>query len=135
MALIQWDISLSVGVKHIDDQHKELVELVNRFYKAIDEKKSETLIVKTVKDMKVYALYHFKTEENYFKQYKYPDTGLHMRQHAFFMRRVEAFQERIDNNEKLESAEIIKFLFVWFVNHIQQSDKKFYPFFLEYGPK
>ncbi len=43
MPLVKWNEKLSVGVSIIDDEHKNLVEMLNELYDAMLSKKSEAL--------------------------------------------------------------------------------------------
>ena len=42
MAFIAWDDKLMTGIKSVDDQHKNLVEMVNELHDAMSVGKRET---------------------------------------------------------------------------------------------
>ena len=37
MSLIHWDNTLSIGIKTVDDQHKRLVEIMNKLNDALEQ--------------------------------------------------------------------------------------------------
>ena len=69
MAFLDWDDSLSVNVTEIDDQHKKLIGTLNDLYDAMDDGKGNDVLGKILKELTDYTVYHFQTEENYFKKF------------------------------------------------------------------
>jgi hemerythrin len=63
MALMTWGPKLSVGVPQIDDQHKKLIELVNRLNEAMIAGHGRDLIGSTLSELVKYTQYHFACEE------------------------------------------------------------------------
>ena len=67
---IKWNPIYSVNVKEIDDQHKQIVTLINSVHDAkinsIEECKN--CVSKFVQELKKHSVIHFRTEEKYFQQ-------------------------------------------------------------------
>ncbi len=121
--LLQWKEEYSVGIDHIDQDHKKLLSLLNRFTTAYDYAMTESFEKDALEDLVNYTKYHFEREESLMQQYDYPDFDAHQQQHREMIKQVEHFVELY--NEKGHDAlnEISDFLTQWLINHINGTDK------------
>ncbi|WP_206486193.1 bacteriohemerythrin [Thalassotalea sp. G2M2-11] len=120
MTLIKWDDeTLSVGIRHIDKQHKTLVNYINELATLIDNQADHTQLDEIYSQLVQYTQYHFASEEHYFETLSNNDLALHKLQHKHFL-------EELDNFKKEPvSIDLLHFLLDWLVVHIQCEDKKF----------
>ena len=128
MALITWSDQLSVNIKEIDDQHKCLVELVNRLHAAMKAGKGNSVIGPILSDLLSYTSFHFATEEKYFRQYAYPEYRRHKMEHDELTQKTKALNESCAEGKLTITLEVMNFLRDWLRNHILVSDKKYAPF-------
>ena len=135
MALIKWDDSLSVKVAKIDLQHQKLVWMINQLSDAMKQGKGKDVLGKIVNDLIGYTATHFKTEEDYFNQFRYPETDSHKKEHIAFVQKVTEFKDGFEKGKLSLSIEIINFLSNWLQNHIKGTDKKYSQFFNGKGLK
>lgn len=133
MALIDWDDNYSVNVAEIDDQHKKLVNMLNKLYGSTINGNSHEILSDILHGLSEYTVYHFSTEEKYFEQFNYKFTKEHKAQHQNFVKKVLDFQDKFDNNESEITVELIKFLVDWVTEHIMDSDHKFKKCFNDNG--
>ncbi len=82
---IQWDRSLAVGVKLVDEQHQELFRMVDGLMEALLRGQSKGELEKLLGFLGRYVVDHFGTEERLMAQYGYPDAPKHEQQHADFV--------------------------------------------------
>jgi len=122
--MIQWNESLSVGVKEIDEQHQSLVEMINSLYEAMKGKEDKDFIKSLVTKLKNYAIYHFDTEENYMQKHQYIAFADHKAKHKDFCIKVFEIENSIKSSQNSVSMEILNFLTDWLINHINSTDKK-----------
>ena len=88
--MIEWEKTFSINYEKIDEQHKELIRLINKIEillekSELDEKSffdEMNIIMDKIID---YTEYHFKTEESLFKKYKYPNADMHISKHEDFI--------------------------------------------------
>ncbi len=114
MNLIVWTDSLSVGIPIIDEQHKQLISIINDLYAALD-----TLVLEhSLQKLSDYVVYHFSTEENIMRTCDYPDRLIHEDEHKALTEQVVAFTK--DNS----IPELLLFLRDWLNNHILGTDKQ-----------
>ena len=135
MALIQWNAGLSVGIVEIDRQHQRLVEMINDLNDAMKQGKGKDVLGKIINGLTNYTGTHFRIEEKYFDQFRYPDANNHKKAHLDFTKKVTEFKDGFDKGNISLSIEIMNFLSNWLQNHIKGIDKKYGPFFKEKGLK
>jgi hemerythrin-like metal-binding protein len=136
MARFEWNDSLSVGVKVIDEQHKVWIEHLNSLSAAIGAHQEARIISETLNFMVDYVEFHFAAEEKSMAAQNYPAFAEHKLRH-------EAFRNRLKELLLLEFGEedavsrlgdsINNFQISWLRNHIQQTDMLFAAFLREKG--
>jgi hemerythrin len=134
MALISWNDSLCVKVREIDQQHKQLISMINELHDTMKQGKSKDVIDKILEGLFNYSVTHFKTEENYFDRFGYAEKENHKMEHAAFIKKIADFN-KVDNAKHGLSIEIMNFLSDWLKNHIKVVDMKYSQFFNEKGLK
>ncbi len=133
MALITWEDSLSVGVAEIDQQHQQLISLINQLYDAMKQGKGKDVAGKIIDSLIDYTVVHFQTEEKYFEQFGYPETESHKQQHAAFVQQVSDFKEGFVKGKIALSIDMMNFLSEWLQKHIKGSDQQYTQFFQANG--
>ena len=128
MVFIEWVESYSVNIKEIDDQHKKLIEILNRVHDAMKAGQGKKAISGALSELIDYTSYHFKTEENLFQQYGYPDLIKHTEEHDELTRKAIDLKASFDKGRLINNIEIIIFLKDWLNTHILDTDKKYSEF-------
>jgi len=123
--LILWSEGYSVNHTEIDNQHKKLIELINRLYNIYLDQKHETEIKSVVDEIKKYAQYHFKTEENLFVLKKYKNSAEHIKLHQSFIEEFEDILKSYNGLSLVLTMKTMTFLQRWLTNHIIKEDKKY----------
>lgn len=135
MGDIQWDYSLSVGVKQIDDQHKMLIEKLKDLSEAIRFGHEQDKILKTLGFMIDYTDFHFTAEEKLMAEHDYPGLEDQKKQHEEFKTTLNNILEDLNEdgptNDLAESINV--FLINWLRGHIKGSDQKIGEYFVEKG--
>ncbi|MBI5306626.1 hemerythrin family protein [Candidatus Wolfebacteria bacterium] len=125
MSLINWENSYSVGVNEIDVQHKNLFNLINSLYDAMNQSKETNILNSVMKNLIDYADYHFKTEEKYFDQFNYEKKEIHKEQHKVYQEKISQFVKKMENEKNIIAFDILDFLEDWWLQHINKSDKEY----------
>jgi hemerythrin-like metal-binding protein len=133
MALIEWENYYSVGISIIDKQHQRLIIIINDLADAMRQGKGREITKQIINDLKNYTLEHFTTEENYFKEFDYPDTEEHIKEHHDFIDKVNMFQTDFEAGKIGLSVKIMHFLSDWLKQHILETDKKYSDFLISKG--
>jgi hemerythrin-like metal-binding protein len=74
--------------------------------------------------MTKYALDHFKTEEAYMRKFECEEFQLHKKEHKGFIMKTVEFCNRTMNGEYDIANDLLDYLQLWLVNHVQGTDKK-----------
>ncbi len=125
MSLIEWSEELSVNIKEIDEQHKQLLEMINEFDRAVEEKKEEEIIDKTLDSLIDFASDHFKKEEELLEKYKFPELEDHREQHHRFLEDLFNIYKRSKDGEKDVPTRIAFFFGELLIKHLLEEDKKY----------
>jgi hemerythrin-like metal-binding protein len=120
-----WNTNMSVGVKASDDDHKKLIELLNRLYGGMKGGQGRQVVGKVLDDLIIYTKSHFAREEVLFDRTGYPAALEHKKQHRELVRQAEELQARYKSGESALSIETLDFLKDWLNNHIQGTDKQY----------
>ena len=132
---LEWRQNFSVGISEIDDQHKKILSIINDLYKVGNSNLKKDDLVSTIKTLKEYADYHFRTEQKYFDMYKYPKKQEHLGSHNYYIDKVNNLEKKcldsLNNNNLL--AELMEFLASWWIGHIQKEDMEYSLYFKEEG--
>ena len=133
MALLNWQSNYTVNVCEIDKQHQKLIEMINNLHDGMKAGKGKEVLGDILANLVKYTEFHFKYEEKLFKQYVYPETLAHKRQHSDLVNQVQNYKKSFESGESVLSMEIMSFLKVWLMDHIVGSDKKYSTFFNSRG--
>jgi hemerythrin len=132
MTKITWDDRLSVGIKKLDEQHKELIRAINALIEndGVDE---DEAVGNALDRMSRYADYHFKTEEQLMRQHAYPDYAAQESEHTEFKAKIASFCLDAMARKKALPDQLLNYLVNWLTHHILESDMKYKSYFNEKG--
>lgn len=131
--LIEWTEELSVGLQEIDEQHKVLLDLVNRLYKSIIRQTDSTVVDEVLVELIQYTRIHFAVEESLMRIFDYPLYEEHKQIHAELTKQVVDLHSKFSKGEVAIGMELLSFLRRWLTGHIMVEDKKYTSFFLQKG--
>ena len=131
---VVWDDVYSVGFEPIDNQHKELVKMINELFESCKQGTDEAdkAFFQTIKRAVEYARNHFTDEVKYMLQVDFPGLSEHRKQHDDFMATVIKVMHEFDEG-KTTPIELAQFLKKWLLNHIAISDKQYAPYLAKLG--
>jgi hemerythrin-like metal-binding protein len=133
--LMPWGPRLATDIGQIDDQHKELVRLVNLLHAAMRQQKGAQEVGRILDDLAKYTVFHFGFEETLFDRYRYPDTGNHKKFHQDLVAKVSAFQKDFNSGKASVTMELMDFLKDWLKGHIMGTDMAYAPFLKDHMAK
>ncbi len=125
IAQVEWKDEYSVGIESIDNDHKQLIYLLNQFTIAYDYAMNESFEAKAFYDLLEYTRYHFKREEELMQENSYPDFEAHKLQHEKMINQTEEFVRIYQEKGHDSLKEVSDFLTHWLINHINGTDKEY----------
>ena len=127
MTKVQWTQALAVGIEIIDEQHRSLIDRLNRMVAAVEERQGEREITGTLGFLIDYTTFHFSAEEGYMEKTGYPELPAHRKLHEEFIRTLNELKQ--DFEEEGSTKPLAKALNAllgnWLINHIRSVDRKF----------
>lgn len=123
---IQWKEAFSIGNTAIDHDHKKIIEIYNGIVESASKgENNRGECARYLTEMTNYALSHFKKEENYMQQFSYPEFKEHRHYHMEYIYEVSMFNLNFFDVGKKDTLKVLKFLRDWWINHIQNIDRKY----------
>jgi hemerythrin len=122
---VEWKPFYSVGDATIDDQHKQLLGMVEKLYVATQMGHDAARVQAVVDELVAYTMSHFEHEERIMWRCGYPDFDAHKALHDEMRRRSLEFQAK---PETLNEHDLLQFVKNWWVRHIQNQDRKYAPY-------
>jgi hemerythrin-like metal-binding protein len=123
----KWSADYSVNVAAIDEQHQELIAILNRLFIAVSKLEGDQAISGTLDSLTSYTEKHFALEESLMQQANYPDLDAHKAEHQRLLAQLDQFCKKQMLEEKHLHFEMLKFLKAWLKDHILRVDRKYYP--------
>ena len=127
MAFITWTVDIAVN-DEIDEQHKQLFDILNKLHAAVTNGVEQAQITQIFDSLIDYTVLHFDTEEKYFKEYDYPGTDDHKKEHKDLTEKALELQREYREGALTISFDLLDFLYDWLKDHTSDSDKKFAEF-------
>ncbi|MBF0291758.1 MAG: bacteriohemerythrin [Nitrospinae bacterium] len=126
----EWDpATLSVGVREMDNQHKRLVDIINKLYAEIHSGKSRQAASRALEALIDYAQTHLADEEAFQQRGGYPDYLAHKKLHDALRSKIAGLHQRYQQGDDGVLLDIVMFAKDWLFNHIQRVDKKYGDYF------
>lgn len=125
--VLPWNKNFETGVALVDEQHKRLVDLLNRLAFKIVHDSGDLELNQVIDELSDYAGYHFQSEEAVWEPCFHQDKWLitHKDAHNAFVMTV------TEVRKKLESGtcdglfeEVLRFLIQWLAQHILDNDMR-----------
>jgi len=133
MAVFAWSEKYSVGVGEIDDQHKQLIALIERLNGAMRLGQGKQVLGGILSELVKYVGTHFATEERLMKTYGYPEYEQHRDKHQKMTQRVLDIQDEFETNRTNITLDVMKYLENWVDKHILGTDMRYSSFFSQKG--
>ncbi len=125
VVFFKWLPAYSVNIKTIDDQHRELVNILNRLFIAVSKREGDKAIAGIFDALIAYTQTHFALEERLMRQAKYQGFDAHKLEHEKLLAQLDQLCRKHMLEEKPIYFEMLGFLKTWLREHIQGADTKY----------
>jgi hemerythrin-like metal-binding protein len=123
---IAWTAELETGLRQIDLQHQELVDLINEAALAHEQGRATEMLERILPKLSGYIIFHFSTEETLLASAGV--TGVHAtahrQMHHEFTDRIKQLKQASAEGNANALPELVEYLQRWLVNHIMVTDKE-----------
>lgn len=129
-AWVPFNSSHLIGIEEIDQQHRQLVSMVNQINQAIIAKTAQKSIERLFKELIAFTIFHFETEHRLMVRYAYPGLAVHDHDHEQLVDEVTRIASELPQGNDLLVLQTIK---DWLIGHIQNADKPLGAFLVKRG--
>lgn len=133
MGIMSWNETLDIGVKDMNNEHKNLLELMNELYDHFNAKASYKVQKGILDKLKDATVEHFEHEEKYMHKIGWDQLPQHQYIHKNLLETFGRHYQKFTESRTL-SDDFFHFLKFWLSAHIQGIDKK-YGEFVKSGKK
>ena len=124
--LKKWDDKYKIGIEIIDEQHKKIFDIANDAYDLLKNEfyvDKYDRIITILEELRDYAAFHFKTEEEYMAKIGYKRQFTQKIEHDKFVDKVNKINFKdIDKNQDEYIISILEFVVDWIESHILHKD-------------
>ena len=119
-----WSSQLETGIRQIDLQHQELIDIINEFEAAHVAGEDARAMNELLPRLAGYVIFHFATEESMLPgipggaEHK----AMHTEQHKAFKERFAKLKAMPGKDQRGETSAMLEYLKQWLVNHIMKTD-------------
>jgi hemerythrin len=125
-----------LDVSEIDQQHQELVSMLDRLNDAVKNHDSRKDIYRIIDDVISHTIAHFVTEERVMVQSGYPEIEWHKTQHKRLIQEMLRLKEKLDSvGEEMFTEWFKHWPFANVLAHIQYADKQIEDYIIQTGIK
>ena len=130
MKKIEWSDEFSVGVEELDQQHQQLIAIINKLIDNQQASIHSESIPAILGGLLNYVQQHFSLEEELMAKHEFPNLESHRNQHIKF---TEALIDIVNNSENASTEELLNYLDNWLRAHLLHDDQDYRKFFAEKG--
>ncbi len=124
--IFPWNDNFNTGISVIDQQHRKLVDILNRLARHfVSGEVSQTDMVEILDELADYAKYHFDTEEDIWHRHfsQHEMLRVHENAHREFFETINKIREGRGNVEEFIDG-LFGFLTRWLASHILDNDRR-----------
>ncbi len=123
---ILWSPKLEIGIRQIDLQHRELVEIINELESAHMSGRDALVLEDILPRLQVYAVFHFNEEEVLAEKIAAEPAHVtrHIAEHRDFSEKISSFGIDPRQAPSLAVADLANYLQTWVLRHILQTDRQ-----------
>ncbi len=121
---LTWDERYAVGVRHLDDDHRDLIALANTLIGTVEQGADVEQARDALENLVELALAHFEAEERVLSECDYPDLREHILAHNLLLRGILKFRADLRYG-RLSVDEAAEFIATWVLDHIEAEDQQY----------
>ena len=133
MNKIIWKDEFSVGVDALDQQHKQIIEVINSLIEKPGIFSRHKNVSSALLELTNYVQEHFLLEERLLEENGYPTLLEHSKKHTTYSEKIADLCKESLSGKNEVPKELLNFLSHWWTNHILHEDMQYKEFFKEKG--
>ncbi len=122
MRLMDWKDEYKVGIDTIDDEHRQLIETINRLHEELDSPDRKRTVPGFFRRLLVEIKAHFAHEEEFMRVHNYAGFGAHKQDHDLLLGELLDIMEAFERSVEIDSVDLSMRLDAWFFRHFHHYD-------------
>ncbi len=122
MPLLEWKEEYGTGVEDVDDEHRDLIDIINRLHDLLLAKDAKLTVPAFFDNLIRGVSAHFALEERIMDESRYPDRDEHREDHERLLGELRGLKRTFEHAETIDSAELALRLEPWFSRHLTTYD-------------
>jgi hemerythrin len=124
MTLIVWRDEFSVGVASVDQEHREMIELINELDNAMAQDADCITVISTLGEIYAKISAHFALEEKIMRDADYEEFASHKEDHERLLDSLLTIIDSVDDEGRYDRPELSSGLDRWFTDHFRTHDAR-----------
>ena len=124
MTLIAWKDEFSVGVESVDQEHREMIELINGLDSAMARDADCITVISTLGEIYAKISAHFALEEKIMRDADYKELTSHKEDHERLLDSLLMIIDGVDDEGRYDRVELSSGLDRWFTDHFRTHDAR-----------
>jgi hemerythrin-like metal-binding protein len=133
MAYFEWADDLVIDNGPIDQDHRQLVDLVNELHTATSQGCGQGVVARILDDLIRYTQDHLQREEQLMASLDFPRLAQHKIGHDSFMDEIHDLRKKYDAGSITVASQLSTVLRDWLSLHIRRNDKELLTFLKKAG--
>ena len=124
MSLLQWKPEYSVGIDSMDDEHRELIALINTTYEKLHADADVTRVEECLGEILGTISMHFALEERIMRKAAYGEYQAHKEDHENLLDRLRELMDEYYDDPDQGARRLEASLSGWFEKHFASFDAR-----------
>ena len=124
MAFLTWKPEYSVGVDSMDDEHRQMFELINEIHAEMSERPDADSIEQFLGDTHSAIAMHFALEERVMRDAGYGEYAAHKEDHEDLLDQIRDMMDTFDQDTEAGIRMLGERLSDWFLTHFGSFDAR-----------
>ncbi len=124
MSLLKWKPEYSVGIDSMDDEHREMIELINSTYEKIEANSDAGQIEDCLGEILSTISMHFALEERMMKRGEYAEYSAHKNDHEALLDQIQDLMDVYHDDPVAGGRKLEEGLSAWFAGHFASFDAR-----------
>jgi hemerythrin len=124
MSLMQWKPEYSVGVESMDDEHREMINLINETYEKLGSNPDALQVEECLGDIFSTVSMHFALEERLMRKNNYAEYQAHKDDHEDLLDQIRDLMDDFAADTSAGAVRLEQGLSDWFAGHFSTFDAR-----------
>jgi len=124
MSLMQWKTEYSVGVESMDDEHREMIDLINEIYDRLESDPDADQVEECLGDIFSTISMHFALEERLMRKNNYEEYQAHKADHEDLLDQIRDLMDDFAADTASGAVKLEQGLSAWFAGHFSTFDAR-----------